>query len=527
MAKSRSVNKTGFVAPIVPVQISNRRAQPLVEYASTQVRNAVGPQLNGRIRNAAKFIETVAPGTLDRVQDAVLSKGAQVVNDGLKRISGGKPPIVVGPGGNIYPNSSSSGSTIDVPVFKGSSNNNFSYALSGAPAPKPVALNSTVKPDTYVSDYMAPVTDYCSPLHLTGMTLQIPTAVGNPLTNYFINNVCFNIQAKAQQVCTFLLDINSTDGFTAANITAAINDGIYALQVYFYYSAILSYDSESKNKNSGMDALRALVDPITLSDYYQLGKRLEDTPIPPRIVQWIRYMSSNFKSGNNAGSPLIRTFFHPQAITGTRPTTSYCSLALTNLSRNNNLKVWTLMRKAFPKWRIGKLDDIPVVPLYDKQFLTIFANICNSQRSNGSTAVNSNTVTSFETAVPYNSFTNHLDGLAFAMGHVYNSSATTLVPGICFPTGASATYPDNRYSFYNVASTQGFYPVHAYPFLGLSRQETATQLLTVTHYPHLYATDKCQNVTGSALCNTAQEVIDFMFETRTTLRLGVQKTFSN
>lgn len=524
MAKSRSVNY-GFIPPMIPVAMQKSKTSNLSDQGKIIVAKAVGPQLNGRIRKAASFIESVAPGTLDRIQDAVLTKGTQVVNDGIRRIGNGKRPVKVGPSGSTNPASSSSAVTIDVPVFKGS---NFSYALSGAPAPKPVILNTGVKPDTFVSDYMNPTTDVCSPLHLTGITLQIPTvatAPNNPLTNYFINNVCFNIQAKAQQVCTFLLDVTSVDGFTTSNITSAINDGIYALQVYFYYSAVLSYDSDSKNKNSGMDALRALIDPVTLSDYYQLGKRLEDTPIPPRLVEWVRYMSSNFKSGNNAGSPLIRTFFNPQAITGVRPTTSFCSVALTNLSRNNNLKVWTLMRKAFPKWRIGRLADIPVTPLYDKQFLTIFANICNNQRSSGS-GVNSNTVASFDTAVPYNSYTNHLDGLAYAMATSYNSTATTLAPGLCNPTIATATYPDNRYSYYNVGGTIAFYPVYSYPFLGISRQETAQQLLTVTWYPHLYATDKCQNVTGSALLNTAQEVIDFMFETRTTLRLGVQKTFS-
>lgn len=515
MAKNKS-DKSAFIAPMAP---SPQRNSAWTNSQAKTVAKVMGPTLTGKIVKAVRFVDAVAPGVIQDVQDAILVRGQEAVVDGINKIRNGKP---------VSRTNSPTPAPLEAPVFQGGpKSNNISYALSGAPAPKPVNLNSGVKPDTFVSDYMSPVENVCSPLHLTSIVLGIPISITHPMYLYFMSNVVFNIQAKAQQVSTFLLDITPSTGiFCSANILAAINDGIYALQVYFYYSAILSYDSDSRNRNSGMDALRQLVDAQTLSDYIQLGKRLEDTPIPPRVVQWVRYMSSNFKSGNNAGSPLLRLAPNQNFFTGTRPATSYCATALTNLSRNNNLGVWNLMRKAFPKWRIGKLADIPVTPLYDKQFITIFANLQNACRP-VSSQIFSNTVSAtngVNIAVPYNSYTNHLDGLAFAMSASFDGSI--LWPGLVAPATATATYPDNRYSYYSVSGVSGFYPVYNYPFLGMSRQETTTQLQLVSYTTHLSGTDRCQNVTGAALLNSAQEVIDFMFETRTTLRLGVQNTFS-
>lgn len=503
MVKRRTqAQASAFIPPMLPIKTAIQK---------TPVFKDNGPKLSGRIRNAANFIDSVAPGVLPAIQDAIITKGANVVNDGINKIRTGKSPLAKSNEPNptiVFPQKQVEG--------------NFSYALSGAPSPKSISLNSGVKPDTFVSDYMYPIENVCSPLHVSNVYLGIPTAVTHPIYIYFINNVAFNIQAKAQQASTFLLDVTTSTAFTAANILAAINDGIYALQVYFFYSSILSYDSDSKNKNSGMDAIRSLIDAQTLSDYYQLGKRLEDTPLPPKLVEWVRYMSGNYKSGNNAGAPMIKICFFASALTGARPSPTWPAAALTNLNRNNNLGVWTLMRKAFPNWRIGKLADIPVKPLYDKQFLTIFANLVNTQRSSGANVTN-NVVANVNTSFQYNSFTNYLDGLAFAMTNC--TDGTLNYPGLCGPTTVNASFPDNRYSYYKVGSTVDFYPVYAYPFLGVSRQETSTQLLTTAYAPHLYGTDRCQNVTGAALCNTAQEVIDFMFETQTTLKLGLNNSF--
>lgn len=397
-------------------------------------------------------------------------------------------------------------------VFSGKANpvSNTSYALSSAPNPKPISLNSGIEPNTFVNDYMTPIEGMCSPLHMTNVILGIPQAAGNTLSSYFTNTICFDIQTRAQEAVGFSLDITNT--LSAANLVTAFTAVINALQCYFYYSSILSYESDSRNKNSGMIALRAKVDAVTLSDYRQLGRRLEDTPCPPRLLQWIRYMSGNFLSSNTQGAPLIKTCPNPNYYYGTAPATSYPLQALNALNTTTNTAVFALLRRCVPNWRIGKLFDVPSSPLYDKNFLTIFANLPSANRASGSLVVG-NSVTNTTTAVPYNCFNNNLDGLAFAMGGAWDSVNTCWYPGLVNLAAVNVTYTDNRYSFYTVSGITQFYPVSGYALLGLSRQETVTNVLAISYTPHLFGSDKCQNVTGAALLQSGQTSLDYLFDT--------------
>lgn len=393
-------------------------------------------------------------------------------------------------------------------VFR-SSNTNLSYALSPAPNPKSVKLATGIKPNTFVNDYMQPKESVCTSCHISAVSLQMPTiAVSptNPLATYYEKTILFDLQTSVQALVTYSIDLTT---FSTANIASAFNDAIYALQVYYYYSSILSYESDSRNKNAGLINLRGLVDANTLSDYVQLGKRLEDLPIPPRIVDWVKYMSGIYFSSNSQGSAIIKLGLTPASFT-TTPAISLCKLAYDRLVLTNNLPVWTLLRRAKPKWRIGRLYDIPTTPVYDPQFCTIFANLQSSNRVSGTTAFLSS-VANADTAMAYNSYANRLDGLAFAMTTVQDVALNTGIPGICTPYIAASGYPDNRYSYYEVSGVKGFYPIVTYSYLGLSRQETYAYINPTAYTLHLYGADKCQNVTGNALMLTAQTVMDFLF----------------
>lgn len=393
------------------------------------------------------------------------------------------------------------------PVFRLGSNT--SYALSPAPNPKPVKLNSGIRPNTFVNDYMTPMVNSCSPLHMSLVSLQVPTiatASTNPLATYFEKNIVFDIRTLAQSNLDFALDGTI---FTDANVASAINDAIYALQVYFQYSSILSYDSDSKNRNSGMTALRNLIDVPTLSDWVQLGKKLEDLPLPPRLVDWVKYMNGNFLASNSPGSPIIKIGIHYSTILGT-PASTYPAAAIARVVQGQNNYIWTVMRKAKKAWRVGKLTDVPPTPVYDPNFVTIFSNLPNGAKP-AAVVVNGNTVANTTTAIPYNTFSNHLDGLAFAMGGMYNSTDTLWYPGLVGVSSGVSTSLDSRYSYYEVGGTKNFYPVISYPYLASCRQETVANFGSTTYLPHLFGADKCQNVTGNSLLQSAQSTLDFLF----------------
>lgn len=409
-------------------------------------------------------------------------------------------------------------------VFKGSksNNSNSSYGLSKAPNPKDISLNSGVRPNTFVNDYMTPVTGSCSPLHMAGGTLNLPTAAVNPLSSYIDNTVIFDIQTRAQSNVNFALDV--TSAFSASNIHFALNAALTGLQCYFYYSSILSYESDPRNKNAGMIYLRSLITPQILSDLSQLGRRLEDTPMPPRMVEWARYMCGNFLSADTQCAPLLK-IFPVNSVLDPTSTTSYPATVLASMTSTTNNNVYTLMRRAIPHWRIGKLYDCPTTPTYDANFKTIFANKYDTYYTAGASTV-THTVADFNTAYPYNSYINKLDGMAFAMTSLYVNSISAAVPNLLSTSPVNGTFTDNRQSFYLNAGVPGFVPVQSDSFLALSRQETAMNVAGVIYTPHLFGSAKCQNVTPNALLQSAQNSIDFLMNVDSIPINGSIRSFS-
>lgn len=445
------------------------------------VPNKLKPAL--RVVNLA----TQVPG-LSNVLDAEFTSIIQPVNNKVKQAVGNAARAFKGvntPSENINPA-------------------NDSYALCKAPNPKKVVLNSKIQPNVWANDLMAQANNLCSPLHLTFVKLGIPTSSTNPLNAYF-NTIAYHIQTRAQSNVGFDLQVQTQ--MTQAQILAAFNAAIYALQVYFWYTSILSSQSESRNKNEGMIALRGLITPQIMSDLNQLQSRLEDTPFPPRFVEWVRYMSNNYYSGDSQGASILKIGFHPDSVLAP-PTTTFPAQALAGLQTPANITVFSLMRRAIPQWRISALYDVPPLPVFDKSFLTIFANLPSGFYSTGTTQVYAKTVTTTSQTVSYNSFSNRLDGLAYAMCSVRNSTSSQFEPGLVDVPFAG----DNRLSWYNTGGVPTWIYATANPFLTLSRQESSmwTTPLGTEYTPHLNGAEKCQGVSSNTLNQSACMTLDFL-----------------
>jgi len=397
---------------------------------------------------------------------------------------------------------------------------NASYGLSKAPNPKPVSLNSGIAPNTSSNDLMKPMLGACSPLHMSSVQLVLP--LFGPFKDYFKNTIAFDIQTRAQANVGFNLDIAGV--LSAQNIQDGMTSVIKALQIYYYYASILSYESDTRNKNDGMTDLRKGITAQMISDLAQLGRRLEDTPCPPRIVEWVRYMNMTFLSGNTQGAPLIKTCFNSEVQTSY---TGHIINVLNELIGTTNSATFALMRRAIPKWRIGKLYDVPPLPVYDKNFMTIFANLPSTDRDPvGSVTRQSRVVANSDTVIQYNSYNNRLDGVAFAMGGVYDNALGGWVPGITISnTGTNCS----RRSWYTNGTTSAWTNVTGTPFLLAARQETYARALlsdtTESNY-HLYGSDKCQGVTGNAMVQTAQNVLDYFFNIESIASSGKLSSFN-
>lgn len=477
-------NRNLFVTPPVLPAVGRSSTANISSLGRVSEIRDVGPNVTKQQQSRGKstMLNSVKE-VVDMIPEGVKADIVKGISDGVIRI--------VKPGGNSARHSSG-------------------YGLSAAPDPLPIRLDSGIKPNTYVSDYLTPVEGKCCPLHMTGVKIQFPTYSASALNDFFLKTVAFHVQSNAQKNVSFNLDLTI---FSATNIQTAMNDLVYALQIYYYYASILTYFSDPANNNAGMIYLRQNITATMINDLLLLKRRLLDTPCPPNLFEFVRYLSGTFSSGDGAGAPLIKLY--PIAPSDTLIDGAVINTALNNISTGTTANVFTLMRKAVPHWTPSSLPDVPVEPLYDENFKTIFAN-CPASAFYNTIGNYIPTVATDDTVIQYNSYTNALDGLAFACTASYNATSLNWIPGLIVPTAAASSLALNtRRSYYTVSGVTKFWQSDNYPFLTRSRQETynvsdACAGSSTIYTPHLYGTESCAQVTANTIKETTFKCIDYL-----------------
>lgn len=396
------------------------------------------------------------------------------------------------------------------------------YALSLAPDPAKTELDSGIWPNTYVSEILDAQEFNCSPLHMTCVRLEFPSTAGNKLQSYFTKLVSFELQTRAQANVGFNIDISNT--FSETKILTAVNSALNAFQCYFYYRSVLSYHSFYGNKNEGMDEIRKSITPQMLESLSQLGRRLSNTPFPPKLYELVRYLSNTYQSGDSQGSPLLKLCPHPP--TDKMTDLTWIETTINDLSQANNNNVYTLMRRAVPQWRPGVLKDVNPIPAFDKNFLTIFANLPSVYKVDATTTLYQPIQSQTSAAVPYNSFTNTLDGVAFALTAI--RIGTTWQPSLVNPL-TNAVFTNNRRSYYQFGTQEpAFYDVATTPFLSRARPETNQLIDAGTSYInlHLSGADKCLQVSADSIRETTVKVIDYLMSLDTVINPDIRATLT-
>nr|QDH88376.1 MAG: hypothetical protein H4Bulk46395_000002 [Partitiviridae sp.] len=499
---ARPLSRTG--TPMMTV--SEKRVQQTANLAGKAINSQQAKDIIKQNPKIAPIVEMFNPSTNSYHR---ISNGVNMLNSML-------PPDKRINSENIVKFAENAFKGIKTPKAGEMSVMNGSYGLSKAPNPRPVSLNSGVAPTCYANDFMNPVLDSCSPMHMSSVIMGIPTTTSSVLGDYLQKTIAFDIQTRAQANINFNLDL--TTAFSAAQIISSMNDVIRALQVYYFYASILSYESDTRNKNAAMISLRNSMTSQQISDVTSLGRRLEDTPCPPRIVQWVRYLSMNYLSGDTQGASILKIGH----IYNFETDTTLLASSLATLSTVANTNTFVLMRRAIPQWRIGTLYDVPAIPVYDKNFLTIFANLQAVTYDNVATQYITPTVSNSASTIMYNSYNNRLDGAAYAMiTPSYSGSAG-------FLTASSAASIGSRKSYYFVGSA-GWYLSAAYSFLSVSRPETY-KLLTPASASllklHLPGAEMCQGVSGDSIVQTSKNFADFLFNIQSISSVGKLTSFN-
>lgn len=405
---------------------------------------------------------------------------------------------------------------------RGGKHHSSGYSLSKAPIPKVTALDTGISPNTRTHDYLDAKEGDCAPLHITKCHIHLPDVSSSTLNRYFMDIIAFDIQTKAQANTGFNLKVE-TD-FTATKIYNAMQDLLHSLQVYFFVASVISYHSDSSNKNEGMIYLRKQYGPDTIERLTQLNRRLSDTPCPPRLLELVRYMSGTYYSGDNQGSALLKT--SPISTFDNAATLAAIQDSINKLASPVNNSIYSLLRRTVPQWQPIVLYDVDPIPVYDANYLTIFANL-PFNADDGITLRSHPTVAAEDTDFAYNSFSNELDGAAFALCSANVTGLVGQYPGLIHTLGGvNATARSTRVSYYSINGLKQFHAATNDDFLSRSRPETfqtSDNGVNVVAL-HLAGADKCMGVNTLSIQDTAVQVLEYMMSLDT---IKVEKRVSS
>lgn len=268
---------------------------------------------------------------------------------------------------------------------------------------------------------------------------QVYAWLSGPITNTWI--------AKIQSKIVWTNQISSI--VTNAKIVKFMNYLTFSLYVYYFYTSVLAYTSDSRNRNQGMYALR---DQFTASDYVELSMlklNIEQSVVPPFLIRMCHYFSGNFKQSMDPGAPLIKilpwmmgptltTEMSGVANTIVMPAPpasdgeTYTMLGYANkLMRDPVVRDMTaVLARSFPTWMGNEPLGFEPLPEYDSDFCTFFSNAAYTTMDGNNTVMTLPEVTSTNDVICFNLFSDAPDGWITSMLSIFDSSTSKKGPGL-------------------------------------------------------------------------------------------------
>jgi hypothetical protein len=209
--------------------------------------------------------------------------------------------------------------------------------------------------------------------------------------------------------------------FTEENFYKILGTLSEALQLYYMIDSILAYTSVSPNVNIAMYKLRMAITPEIAAGHAKLGEFLRTCAIPPKMLEFIRYMYQNFTFSDTEGSTIIRLSYKDSLCTAEKD-------GLLNIDENtyedifvklvNSSETISIMKKIKPSW-VNDLPSSSYELMCDPQFSTFWHNSNISYESLQTKKVHYTiTVNNQSDLLYYGIFDNRLDGLIYACASV-------------------------------------------------------------------------------------------------------------
>lgn len=385
--------------------------------------------------------------------------------------------------------------------------------LSEAPNPAETSLNTGIRLTVLEKNYMKAQENVCSSMHTTHALFQFPSSSTDIVYDWYSKISTRDYQTRAQENVNWGIDINVQ--FSASNIILAMNALFKALQIYFFYRSIDTYCQSGNNNSDAIYSIQSEFDFNTRYKIQQIARLLSRIAIPPKMLEFCRYINSNYLSGETPNSPIIKIVPFPLTTNATMTSNGNLDTVITDLDNITYKNVWAVLSRVNKSWIAGtpdKIYDPPIETVYDRDFLTIFNNLPSA---NGiSTSTVSPTSATSTTNFTYLSWTNNLDGIALALTDAWDFANSKTYNGfvIVLSTGTGGARA-SRFSYYEVSGVRQWYSSRVYPFLQYSRLDTYISDGATATVAHRFGSDMVINVSPLMISTTVVNAIDYLLST--------------
>jgi hypothetical protein len=285
--------------------------------------------------------------------------------------------------------------------------------VSGIPR---FSINTGI-PSGTIRNPLQNTTEYYSPMFIQcGILLPTIDENGDSLFSKLVNS---DLYFKYLIIVQSVITNNFSRFFTEINFFNYLSVLSQALQLYYQIDSILAFSSHSDNRNQNlaMVNLRMAIGPEILNGHMKLKEFLESVPIPPNLLEYIRYMYQNFCFKDVQGSSIIRLSYSDSLCTDEYAGKlgidgyTYNEIVMKMLELS---EVASIVAKIRPNW-IGTLPASSYEVFYDPQFSTFWHNSNIAYEDFGSKAVkytiNANSKSDL---LYYGIFDDRLDGAIYA-----------------------------------------------------------------------------------------------------------------
>lgn len=482
-----------------------------VNYVSPEFTGKLGFNILPSITSAARRAATdYATDRATRLTAAALSGNSnEVMNEIQDILDSGRTVI------NVLSGSSNDGNQTPPGVVPSKGNMKFAShsQLSLEPRPVEVSFNSGIEPNVY-APYDLDAVNYFSPMHISHAKIKYSKLLsGSKMSSYFQYVITFWFQIAAQRNVSF--NVNAASTFTTANLLLYLDAITDALQIYYFYTSIITYCSNINNGNAAMRTLRSFMLSDDIDYLVMIRDRLQRMPIPPNLRTLIFWMNQNYQESSMPGSPIIKIMPMPFATSPdanyefTSLNSNYILSVFNSLSNDNVNNIANLLAKIVPEWTKVPMDAPSGVALHDPQFNTLFSNLPFFGSSSTGSSIKTPSTTGPDISCLYSSFTNSLDGGILGLFSAYDTSVAAFTPSLLDTTlssGYGTTRFTPRISYLYGASGKGFYPCNVDGTVPFTRGETyITTNAALAQCP--YGAEQVLGVNVNAVSETGYQLL--------------------